>query len=863
MPYENKETLQRLLEKAIKDPEIQKGLQEVLLPEDWIINSLNSQAEEIWDSNRQYIKIYNELEKDFSQLISLLNPIRQHILDLNGPSLDKILLNFNRDQLFATLESYEKFIQDTKLHQVDEEVLKASQIVRNARIITDRNVLELTILPRLRTIINGHLNPSYEEVLKNSEAPGLAQLFDPAFEIPTEAKKKLGRLLNTMPGGSIGIAGPRGAGKTTLMQSSCGPSLNKLKNRKVLSLLTSAPVEYDTREFILHLFASICKRTLELEGTTDRGSSSPYKYSQVDRLSKSLSSLKLLPNITSLLERIIVPPLGAVGVVLVFLSLFLVVLQLWSSELGGYIKVFQIAPSQILNWGAFIIAIWFSLRLLTESLSIYVRETLIIDESDYRARLIMTQRLVTHMLSILGPVCRIIGVTFVLLSLFVAFLLSGYHQIDANVSFPIMQAVHILAVQPGQILIIGSVLLATSLVLPMSWSTAFEIFTFRSHHKDFSFAEEPQKPYPIHNTRQSSSVDELSVKAEQWLDRIRFQQSYSSGWSGSLTLPIAITGSTNEAISMAQNQLSLPEIIEGYRKFIELVSLKYEVIIGIDELDKIESGEKAQKFLNEIKAIFNIDGCFYLISISENAMSSFERRGLPFRDVFDSSFDMIVFVNYLNLMQAGGLIQRRVIGMPIPFVALCYCISGGLARDIIRTSRMLFDLVFMTSKRELSKLCSALLILEVRAKLHAATIAARDINEALALDQFLALIVHLESQLNTAEASDKRFQELLIDTFVPLLTKLGSSARKSESSNSLPLAIELGTYLYYVSTVLEVFTDNKMTLSIKEMEERGLLDSLVKARQEMAFNTTSARSLITNFRHSSKLQIPFSTEHEQ
>jgi hypothetical protein len=35
----------------------------------------------------------------------------------------------------------------------------------------------------------------------------------------------------------------------------------------------------------------------------------------------------------------------------------------------------------------------------------------------------------------------------------------------------------------------------------------------------------------------------------------------------------------------------------------------------------------AQKFLNGIRALLGTDEYFYLISVSENAMSSFERRG--------------------------------------------------------------------------------------------------------------------------------------------------------------------------------------------------------------------------------------------
>ncbi len=124
------------------------------------------------------------------------------------------------------------------------------------------------------------------------------------------------------------------------------------------------------------------------------------------------------------------------------------------------------------------------------------------------------------------------------------------------------------------------------------------------------------------------------------------------------------------------------------RQFMELVArnCKGRLIVGIDELDKLPSDEKARQFLNELKAIFGVRGCYYLISISEEAMASFDRRGLPFRDVFDSSFDDVVNVSYLSLLDAQRLLNRRVV-LPIPFTCLCYCLSGGLARDLIRAAR--------------------------------------------------------------------------------------------------------------------------------------------------------------------------------
>ena len=104
----------------------------------------------------------------------------------------------------------------------------------------------------------------------------------------------------------------------------------------------------------------------------------------------------------------------------------------------------------------------------------------------------------------------------------------------------------------------------------------------------------------------------------------------------------------------------MPEIVDSLRSFLESIAQTRKVFVGIDELDKIESDERARQFVNEIKGIFGIKDCYFLLSVSEEAIGSFERRGIPFRDVFDSSFDEIVRVRYLKLEDATTLLNRRV-----------------------------------------------------------------------------------------------------------------------------------------------------------------------------------------------------------
>ncbi|MDT7785597.1 MAG: hypothetical protein QOF58_4016 [Pseudonocardiales bacterium] len=142
-------------------------------------------------------------------------------------------------------------------------------------------------------------------------------------------------------------------------------------------------------------------------------------------------------------------------------------------------------------------------------------------------------------------------------------------------------------------------------------------------------------------------------------------------------------------LSVAGRALTYPEVVRNFRGFVASVAaeLDGQVVIAIDEIDRIGAGEPARRFLNELKAIFDLPGCFYLVSVSTEAQHDFELSGMGLRSVFDSSFDEVVRVEYLDFTLAKGLLRRLVVGLPEQFVALAYVFSGGLARQLVRAAR--------------------------------------------------------------------------------------------------------------------------------------------------------------------------------
>jgi membrane protein implicated in regulation of membrane protease activity len=606
--------------------------------------------------------------------------------------------------------------------------------LRTAEQEVEKAVIEKRILSELRLIIADDLEPSYETTLTISDAPGLAEVFDPAFEITTESRSRIRRLLDHMPGGSIGVAGPRGVGKTTLLGSFCSTALTtKLKGRPVLSIMTSAPVEYDSREFILHIFSSVCHRVLEIKGKDPR---QPWSY--MTGIQKP--PITFLSTIISLKEALAV----------ILLGLFLMATLLLSNQLTN--------------------------------LSDFFREF------------------------------------FFGLGLFLVFM-----------------GVVGLLIQVYQVL----------------------------QQRRQTQRQELQKNELYGN-------DPLVEEAYQRLHEIQFQQSFSSGWAGSLKgslASVAVETTAEAAIELSRNQMSLPEIVDRYRDFLTRASKEYEIIIGIDELDKIGSDEQAHRFLNEIKALFGLEKCFYLISVSESAMSSFERRGLPFRDVFDSSFDAIVHADYLTLDKAQRLLRRRVIGVPVPFLDFCHCVAGGLPRDLIRIFRALYEEHVQANAGEssLTTLCGSLITADLKSKLRATSIAAKDVALESEVNELFSRIRDLESSLQTPDRLST-ISERLLANYRRLLevaspTEPGNqsepSATATKRENLTTLSAELGVYLYYSATLLEYFgQEDFRSETLRAAEDSGALEQLARARQLFAISPHMAEAGITAFREKYNMGVP-------
>jgi hypothetical protein len=209
---------------------------------------------------------------------------------------------------------------------------------------------------------------------------------------------------------------------------------------------------------------------------------------------------------------------------------------------------------------------------------------------------------------------------------------------------------------------------------------------------------------------------DLMKAARTGLVEIAYVQTHSREHGGKFGLKGA-EYNFKRGVSLAGRAPTYPEVVNDFRKFVRTAAESLRpsrVLIAIDEMDRIGTGESARRFLNELKAIFDVPGCFYLVSVSTEAQHDFELTGMGLRSVFDSSFHEVVRVDYLDFDLARRLLRRLVVGLPEQFAALAYVFSGGLARQLVRAARdvlrqgagaRLSDVAHALTQDELDRVC--------------------------------------------------------------------------------------------------------------------------------------------------------------
>ncbi|MFC7615286.1 hypothetical protein ACFQV2_19030 [Actinokineospora soli] len=543
-----------------------------------------------------------------------------------------------------------------------------------------QTLLDDGVLPVLRRSVNDRLPPQLRAVLDVVHAPHLARPAEVTKTVATRSIRQFQAVSRRMSGGAVGIAGPRGVGKSTLIA-------HQLANDPApVKVVVSAPVQYQARDFVLHLYAALCGAVLDLVHPT--------------AMAAALRSAGRRVSTTSL------------GLMLLAAS---------AAALAWWTR-----PS----------------RLTTPDTMVDAFHT------DRVATVVTVAAALVALSAVAAIVVGVVGLRLT------------RRRLLEQVSHPHLASV-------------------------------------------------------------------VGVPARERLTRIRFLQTRTTGWSGKLALPVRAEAGWTRTLETADRTLTYPEIVAEVREFLHLVVAAFGprpdgvVLVAVDELDKIESAELAQQFLNEIKGVFGVDGTRFLVSVSDDALATYERRAAV-RDAFDSAFDEIVRIEHLTLEDTRTLLRGRVVGLAEPFIDLVHCLSGGLARDVVRIARSMVALGDETDPPGLAAVCSALVDEDVRRITHGLQLAASQAPDHVDTTDYLRVLRSLRVDAHALLESARAFDAIA----TPGLEAL---ARQSAA------------FAYHDATVLALFDGEHDT-------EPAVLDLLADARQALGAHPRLAVLMIDDVR---------------
>ncbi|GGP87071.1 hypothetical protein [Saccharothrix coeruleofusca] len=606
------------------------------------------------------------------------------------------------------------------------------------RWIQQRELRDEVLASHLREWLSSQQTPSFDLELQLRNADGLTLPARMGPLVTTAAVEACKREINRSMPGAVGIAGSRGAGKTTIIERAVADEFTAAHRGPMLGVMATAPVRYDARDFVLHLHARVCRAVLDFltEPGGPVGSDTLGLWRKVHR---RRAFRRAVGNWTRALAQACALALAALG--------YAEFTWGWTGD-----------PAVLWHGGAhFVVHVWsnFPGALFTWDVHTYT---------------------------------AVVAIAFAGRAMW---------------------------------------LLLVRVLLPIPARTA------RASRRIAARAGAAQRSDPRHEA--------LRTVTEQHLRRIRFLQTHTSGWSGKVSAPLGSELELTRSSAHSEQPWTHPEVVTRFREFLELVvdvlgkepTKLSGVVVAIDELDKISDPEEAQRFLNEIKGVFGVPHCLFLVSMSDDALTAFERRGIPARDAFDSSFTTMIHVQPFTLDESRTWLAQRALGIPMPFVWLCHCLSGGLPRDLGRTAIALHDL--QAEHTRLTHVTRALLRQDLDLKIRAFTHTARHIHrtEADEPDQPQALIKDLQ------DAADRGTTDLA-DTALRMW-----SDQRTPMTPLEELRAEAACYLLFCQTIAEVFNDH---LNPDHLTAIDGVTMLARVRRHMAVNTKLATTLLEDLR---------------
>ncbi|MGW4979219.1 P-loop NTPase fold protein [Streptomyces mirabilis] len=362
--------------------------------------------------------------------------------------------------------------------------------------------------------------------------------------------------------------------------------------------------------------------------------------------------------------------------------------------------------------------------------------------------------------------------------------------------------------------------------------------------------------------RRRLSGPTLAQECQRYLYRLRTVQSSSTAVNFGLPPVQGVSLGTSRTTSISSVPFTFPELVTDFRELLEKIAQQLDrvfgsrVVIAIDELDRLGDAATARKFLGQIKAIFGIKGVYYLISVAEDVGAAFVRRGLPHRDVTDSSLDDLLYLQPRTVAESKNLLAVRAPNLTHPYVLLLHALSGGIPRDLIRYARRLIEVHHWTDRKELKDLAPTMILEELADTLEGfrTLLAMKDwtADGGPLLNRLYVLVRLLRSPHERLGVEARTRIQYLADNPLPALPQTDTGIEGDPlGDDTLVLWQEASACAYFSWTLLQIFGapdfDNRFEQAQNDVMY-GDPQRLAEARQELAVSPFSARILLDDIR---------------
>jgi hypothetical protein len=186
----------------------------------------------------------------------------------------------------------------------------------------------------------------------------------------------------------------------------------------------------------------------------------------------------------------------------------------------------------------------------------------------------------------------------------------------------------------------------------------------------------------------------LLSKCRTFMELIRYQSvlATSAEYTVAPKFFSSVSAKFGSSKQLQDRPLSLPGLTATCSDFLQNVAEVFsgKVVICIDELDKITNVSDLFKLLKGIKGILGQENSHFILTVSEDAMAFFNERLSRERSLVESSFEEIVYLDRLNRDVTNKLIRQSLGvtgGNSEDFLRNCtvqWIFAGGIPREIKR-----------------------------------------------------------------------------------------------------------------------------------------------------------------------------------